>query len=88
MLFALCLTFGFARFAVSSALRQLRLARLESRFHRVKPRCVSVIWHMFAEIGQSRQPLLNLVLKPGQPVRPLAFSLIIRNNCASKRADE
>jgi hypothetical protein len=88
VLFALCLTFGFARFAVSSALRQLCLARLESRFQRVKPRRVSVIWHMFAEIGQSHQSLLDLVLKPSQPVRPLAFSIILRNNCASKRADE
>ena len=58
------------------------------RFERVEPRRVGVIRQVLAEVGQSRQPLLDMFLQPRQSVRPLAFSLTFRNNCASKCADE
>ena len=88
VLLALRVTFGFARFAVCGALGQPGLARLQSLFKRVEPRRVSVIRHMFAEVSQSRQSLLNVFLQPRQPVRPLAFGLFLRHDCTGKGADE
>jgi len=84
VLLALCVALGLARLAVSGAFRQLRLARLESLLERIEPRRVGVIRQVLAEVGQSRQPLLDVFLQPRQSVRPLAFSLTFRNNCMDK----